>query len=345
MPASSSSLPALLSQFQTRYPMGCVSAELLTIHQEQYVIRAVIQVGGITIATAMAADSKLETAEDRAKLRVLETVSASTSPAVFPPMLLPNPAMATSPTTQFSQLDRTNSVLGGRPGSQTDRSSEPAITPTGASQSQSDDQLDDQPDYSPTALSEPVLEPVLETVPGTETADLLPLPPAIEPSSIPSHLSPAMTVPSSLQTGTMQTGTIESTMPSSQPTWETEFQSVSQLNSTAIDQSAQISSVQTSPATSSLRTSKTERASKRLTSTELPADAPVEPVAPEPADRSEEIMRIGIEMKRLGWSTEQGREYLKRTYGKASRSKLDDAELLDFLHYLEMQSSPLQTPF
>lgn len=56
-------------------------------------------------------------------------------------------------------------------------------------------------------------------------------------------------------------------------------------------------------------------------------------------------MKIGIEMKRLGWSTEQGREYLKRTYGKRSRQELNDAELLDFLRYLETQPSPMQTPF
>lgn len=72
----------------------------------------------------------------------------------------------------------------------------------------------------------------------------------------------------------------------------------------------------------------------------------VEPVVSTASvDRSQEVMRIGIEMKRLGWSTEQGREYLKRTYGKRSRQELDDAELLDFLHYLESQPSTLQAPF
>jgi len=331
MPASSSSLPALLNQFQTRYPMGCISAELLTIHQEQYVIRALIQVGGITIATAMAADSKLETAEDRAKLRVLEAAIPSTSSAVLPPILLSNPTnpeVIPSSTPQFNQLDQTHAAFGGQPTSQPDRSTEPEIAPTAASQSQPDYEPADQPNYSPTALP----DPVFEIGSGTETADLLP---TIQPSSLSAPFSTA------------------ASLPSSQSSWETEFQSVSQLHSTALDpsiqtNSVQTSSVQTSPVTGSLRTSKTERANKRTA--ELSTNAPIEstapePADPEPADRSEEIMRIGIEMKRLGWSTEQGREYLKRTYGKASRSKLDDAELLDFLHYLEMQPSPLQTPF
>jgi hypothetical protein len=74
-----------------------------------------------------------------------------------------------------------------------------------------------------------------------------------------------------------------------------------------------------------------------------------EPIeAPQPsgeADRSEEIAKIGLEMKRLGWTTEQGRNYLKRTYGKRSRQELDDAELIDFLRYLEFQPSPSESPF
>jgi hypothetical protein len=85
---------------------------------------------------------------------------------------------------------------------------------------------------------------------------------------------------------------------------------------------------------------------KSETKSEKASKSKSEPAsAHDPADRSEEIMKIGIEMKRLGWSTEQGREYLKRTYGKRSRQELDDAELLDFLHHLETQPSPLQTPF
>ncbi|NJR39013.1 MAG: hypothetical protein HC781_09465 [Leptolyngbyaceae cyanobacterium CSU_1_4] len=60
----------------------------------------------------------------------------------------------------------------------------------------------------------------------------------------------------------------------------------------------------------------------------------------ETQDRSDEIARIGVEMKRLGWTTIQGREYLKQRYGKRSRQELNDSELLDFLAYLENQPAP-----
>ena len=47
--------------------------------------------------------------------------------------------------------------------------------------------------------------------------------------------------------------------------------------------------------------------------------------------------RISAEMARVSWTKEQGRDYLIEKYNKRSRQLLSDAELLDFLHYLEQQ--------
>ena len=57
-------------------------------------------------------------------------------------------------------------------------------------------------------------------------------------------------------------------------------------------------------------------------------------------DFSEIIARSDVELKRLGWSSEQGRTYLLETYGKRSRQLLSDDELLEFLRYLESQPTP-----
>lgn len=59
-----------------------------------------------------------------------------------------------------------------------------------------------------------------------------------------------------------------------------------------------------------------------------------------PMDLSDAIARTGIEIKRLKWNNQQGREYLKQKYGKRSRQELTDEEMLEFLHYLESQPSP-----
>lgn len=47
------------------------------------------------------------------------------------------------------------------------------------------------------------------------------------------------------------------------------------------------------------------------------------------------ICHINAEMQRIGWTTQQGREHLIKTYGKRSRSQLTDDQLLEFLNHLE----------
>ena len=50
--------------------------------------------------------------------------------------------------------------------------------------------------------------------------------------------------------------------------------------------------------------------------------------------------KTDIEIKRLGWTKEYGRDFLKSHYGKRSRLHLTDEQLLEFLQYLESQPSP-----
>ncbi|HEY9828511.1 MAG TPA: hypothetical protein V6D19_23995 [Stenomitos sp.] len=67
-----------------------------------------------------------------------------------------------------------------------------------------------------------------------------------------------------------------------------------------------------------------------------------EPATPlnEPIDLSDIITYTDIELKRLGWTSTQGRRYLEQTYQKRSRQHLTDAELVEFLEYLKAQPSP-----
>ncbi len=54
------------------------------------------------------------------------------------------------------------------------------------------------------------------------------------------------------------------------------------------------------------------------------------------------IAKIDVELERLGWTKQEGREYLIRTYGKHSRQLLSDAELMEFFAYLESQPTTEQ---
>lgn len=61
----------------------------------------------------------------------------------------------------------------------------------------------------------------------------------------------------------------------------------------------------------------------------------------EAMDFNEIKQKTDIEIKRLGWTKDDGREFLKSRYGKRSRLHLTDEELLEFLHYLEKLPSPV----
>ncbi len=50
---------------------------------------------------------------------------------------------------------------------------------------------------------------------------------------------------------------------------------------------------------------------------------------------------ILVEMQRLRWTLEQGRNYLQQTYGKRSRQQLTSSELSQFLNYLKSLPTPI----
>ncbi len=60
----------------------------------------------------------------------------------------------------------------------------------------------------------------------------------------------------------------------------------------------------------------------------------------EPVDLSNVMTKIEVEMDRLGWTKDQGRDYLIQNYGKRARTLLTEEELLGFLRYLESQPTP-----
>ena len=47
------------------------------------------------------------------------------------------------------------------------------------------------------------------------------------------------------------------------------------------------------------------------------------------------IAEIDLEMERLGWTTEDGRNYISDRYNKKSRLHLTDNELVEFWQYLK----------
>jgi len=224
--SSPSLLSSLVARFRASYPTGSLISEFMTVHDGNYAIRALAQVGGITLASGMAAHPNLEIAEDQAKARALEALGLT--PLPVEPSSYPLPSW-----------DSYSVPLEPAPVAPPKRPSLDHPTPPG---------LD---------LLQSIPEPIAIELPQAKTLELVP-----------------------------QRVEIPETDKAIKPKKE-------------------------SPEESSL--------------------------AEETQDRSDEIARIGVEMKRLGWTTIQGREYLKQRYGKRSRQELNDSELLDFLAYLELQ--------
>jgi hypothetical protein len=359
-----SSLRTLLTQFQSRYPMGCLSSDLLTIHQGQYVVRSVAQVGHTVLATGMASATDIEAAEDRSKIRVLEALglgagagsSLSSASNPLPTSLSsPEPILAepASPALIKSSTDRF-SLPELAPELETEivlpSVGLPKVGATAVSKAAS------QPPSASTESSLPSPSPLASLVDAHSVTNSL-TSSAEDEFTTGSEMSASNNVAftNSLSNRSRKSGSIESMesledghdFPTDHALSESSPFSVD--SSRAVDSTltgtAAVHSPSSSPNTSpsAVKPEKAGKTTKRKPDTfELPP-APIP--SRQPADRSEEIMKIGIEMKRLGWSTEQGREYLKRTYGKRSRQELDDAELLDFLRYLETQPAPMQTPF
>jgi hypothetical protein len=318
------SAQTLIAQLRGSYPTACLLSELLTVQQTAqktiYVVRALIQIGSTTLATALAADADIEVAEDRARLRVLEVLiqpaparnqetqnqtiapeTAADSPVNLPAVPLPEPSVPVMPAIASTPAEPEPSAP-----------AMPAIASASA-----------KPD-----LPQPSLD--IEPFAAPEDDRSVQSPPSLQPVGLDwdSPLAGSSTQP--LEPDFDLTSLLQPPLPELEesPAASSLFESFEQPESPLSEPLSKAAP-------------KSEKPPKRKATDLQPIP---EPPAAE-IDRSEEIARIGVEMKRLGWDTKQGREHLQRTYGKRSRQELNDDELMDFLQYLELQPSSSQTPF
>lgn len=293
----------MLAQFQSLYPTGSLTTELLEIHHGKYIVRSSVQIEGVTRATGMAAADTIEEAEDRSRARalmvlamkgeqpqpeVIQEVASSPKPSLE---LVPNPSLTTAKA-------RTNE---GSANSDSTEVTETAVTNT--------------PPVS-TKVPEVV---VSDTPPAdsevTQTTDVSPIPEVFSVEDDSDIYSQEFDKP--LPLPTYDEPELDT------PKENTDINSDSEEELTA---SEGTSASKTSNGRSTKKTSKTST-TKRKKKTE-------------PIDLSDVIAKTDVEMERLGWTPQQGREYLINTYGKRGRTLLTEDELLDFLQHLESIPTP-----
>ncbi len=255
----------MFSQFQSRYPAGSLTSELLQIHQDSFIVRVTLQVGGAALATGMAAAATIEQAEDQARLRALGVLGIYPSESNYETqaqLMAADEDFSPQPPARLSPA-RNRSLIGRETSDQQDQ------------QNQTEWNL-------PSTDFEPELE---------------------------DHL-----------------------FRQAEPTGSNGGRQG--MRKPSLDQSE-------IAAKDSLQLEKRKSARDRNNSAK-PIVAPPEPV---PLDLSDIIAQTSVELKRLGWNEAQGRSHLQRAYGKRSRQQLTDDELLDFLHYLQQESSPEEPSF
>jgi hypothetical protein len=71
-----------------------------------------------------------------------------------------------------------------------------------------------------------------------------------------------------------------------------------------------------------------------------PAPALVVEKTTELMDLSDSLTKIEVEMERVGWTIEQGRDYLQKNFKKKARKQLTPSEVMKFLQHLESLPTP-----
>lgn len=250
----------MYAQFRAQYPTGSLTSELLQAEADRYIVRALVRVGEITLASGFAAAPTIEEAEDQARQRALV-------------------------------------VLG------------------------------------------------VESISYEAQAHLLS---AAHGQDAPARLQPAMGMEDLDQLS------LEESMPAG--TWD-----MAERPEPTVAHPQQRSSPTMPPAVTQAEPSaKTvadngDRRAKKSTSAQdknPPSAAPksstgksVAPQEMEPLDLSDILAQTDVELKRLGWTSAQGRKYLQQTYDKRSRQHLTDDELLEFLDFLQAQMTEDEAPF
>ncbi|BDM78138.1 hypothetical protein [Acaryochloris marina] len=227
----------MYSQFRSQYPTGSLTSELLKAEPDHYIVRALIQVGGTTLATGLSSASTVEEAEDHARARALVVLGIEA--ATF----------------------ETQAHLMGE---------------------------QDQARLQPASLSEDlqaIANRALDAVPEWDDPSLqmqdMPAPDFVEEEAPPRRGASRRQKPKA---------------------------------TTAKRKASRSSSVDTAALDS-------------------------------PLDLSDIIAQTDVELKRLGWTSTQGRQHLQQTYNKRSRQHLTDQELLEFLDFLQSQANIDEAPF
>lgn len=305
----------MIDRFRTLYPQGSLIGELVKIDCGKYIVRALIQVDGVTLATGLAAADRLEVAEDRARQRALELLDLD------------------SGATNFTKSKQAPSFHDGVPST---RSLE-----------------------SETARQQTIPAP-------SETSFVTSVSSQASPEEIARFEKPTSVVDEEFishnySSSNLDNDVEEESSEEKTSSWfdeddrEPENAIAIEKSKTSITQKNGFTSTPTTEIQTTLfdesfnsNLSEIDEENERLLAQKNFEDKAIEDSKTmtsddfdsEPFDAINIIAETDIELKRLGWTSQEGRDFLVQNYGKRSRTFLTDKELKDFLKYLKSQPTP-----
>ncbi|MEH2163533.1 MAG: hypothetical protein V7K38_21480 [Nostoc sp.] len=291
----------MLAQFQSLYPKGSLISELVQIFQGKYIVRASVQIEGVTRATGMAAAETVEAAEDQARTRALIVLGITNAP--------PESVAFTSNPISPAQLNPSLNTKGG-------------LSESTYSSSKNGDFVGSQwPAVSDKEIS----------IPPSKVRNIKPE--VATTSNEQYEYSSASSLPSD---------TYSQDLGQNFPvTADQELEFDPPVEKLEITFDNQVENQTFPPISANNVTPFTPRSYSPQEDVGIQAVTGKRKKKAEPVDLSDVIAKTDVELQRLSWTPEQGREHLIETYGKRGRTLLTEEELHGFLKYLQSQPDPI----
>ena len=323
-------LNPVLQQLRSQYPTGCLSADLVQIHQDQFVVRAMVQVDNMALVTALASASTIEVAEDRARTRVLEALGLN-SAIISATLPIGNPIVGSVDTLPESPIALVSEEI----------ADESLVAPKVETTSVS--KATKRKSKAAPVIPEVVVEEVAVNLVDTtipEAVEIVKAPESIlEPSAEISTQAVAPVIEPIVE------ATVEPVLPAPvlSPIVPVSVQAAVEMATEPEELESVESSLEVEEVYEYTYEGE-EIALEPIASIEVAPKPVVMPAAPIDygLDLSDAIAQIGMEIDRIGWTKKQGSAYLQQTYGKRTRAELTETELFGFLSYLKSMPAKLQ---
>jgi hypothetical protein len=311
---------ALGNQFRQQHPQGSIISDLVQIHGDQYVVKVSVSLENTVLVSTLAADANLMLAENRAMERALTILGIrdSQQPAHEPVNLTVKP-LPDLPIGLTNSVEQSAVAVASESLPNSANLSKPVASPVEALASLAPKAIESPIIVDETALpAEPIRIQVGVAGGISEqpmTFDIAPSLPDVE-----------IAIPTT--NGKVATDSTPSEIPATLP--EPPIETVPEPEVT-VAKSTRTKKAATTPDPLPAVTA------NETPLTETPLDETTVPIAEPPLSVTDMIPMINMELKRLGWSKDRGRDYMVSLYNKRASALLSDDELFGLLQHLQAE--------